>query len=296
MRHSVRYSQNFLHSPRLVGQLVAGSSIGPTDVVLDIGAGSGIITAALASTCQKVLAYEADAPLAAKLSSTFKPTPNVKVISGDFLDAPLPNDSYKVFANIPFNKTSDILRKLLDAPNPPADSYLVIQREAALKAMGTAGRESLFSILHKPWFDTAITHRFHPSDFTPAPRVDIALLRVTRRPKPLVTDYARPTYCDLVAYVFNHANPNILPSVQKLFPGKVFALVQAELGAQLTAKPSQLSFDTWQTLLRLFMTNPNQQSRRLIAGSAAKLQREATTIEKYHRTRVSKNWRSEATS
>lgn len=293
MRRSVRYSQNFLKNPRLVEQLVAKSSLGADDVVLDIGAGSGSITSVLAKRSKKVLAYEADERLAAKLAADFKDTLNVKIIRGDFLAQELPKDPYKVFANIPFNKTSDMARKLLDTGNPPADSYLIIQREAALKIMGSKGHESLVSILRKPWFDLSLAFRFQPSDFVPTPRVNIVLLHVTHRSKPLVTNYARPLYLDLVAYVFNHANPNILPSLQKLFPGKAFATVDTAFGSKVTTKPSQFAITDWLTLLDLFMKNPNQQSRRLVRGAYAKLQRESETIEKHHRTRVSKNWREE---
>jgi len=70
-RRSVRYSQNFLHDRRLVGRLLARSSIGPDDVVYEIGPGRGIITEALAARCRRVVAVEKDPLLAARLQRRF---------------------------------------------------------------------------------------------------------------------------------------------------------------------------------------------------------------------------------
>lgn len=290
MKQSVRLSQNFLRNPKLVEQLVADSSIGPDDTVLDIGAGSGGITRALAAKAKHVIAYEADERLATNLVGQSLITPNVEVIMGDFLTSPLPTEPYKVFANIPFNLTSDIVRKLLDGFNPPLEAYLLLQREAALKFMGEARHQTLLATLRGPWFEFDITYEFKPSDFTPQPAVKIVLLHVKQRTESLILATETDTYEDFVSYIYNHANPNILPSLQKLFPGKLFAGIEHALGPKLTAKPSQLELHDWLAMFRVFTASAADLQKKIVAGSASKLAAEVQTIEKHHRTRSAKNW------
>lgn len=89
--------------------------------MLEIGAGKGRITRCLAQYSGSVIAYELDPALAARLEGRLPE--NVRLYCADFLTAPLPRTPYKVFANIPFSRTTEILRKLTAAPlaarNPP---------------------------------------------------------------------------------------------------------------------------------------------------------------------------------
>ena len=292
MRRSVQYSQNFLRDPRLVEALVSQSGISQNDTVLDIGAGSGSITRTLAAKAGHVIAYEADERLATKLVGEFIANPNVQIVMGDFLASAVPTATYKVFANIPFNKTSDIVHKLLDSFNPPIDCFLIIQHEAALKFAGAPNRQTLFSALHGPWLRTEIVHTFQAHDFVPAPKVTAVLLRIEQRDESLVPTSESEIYRDFVSYIFNHANPNILPSLKQLFSGKNFDASEQALGNKLTAKPSQLEIHDWITLFRAFMATASNSQHQLIVGASVKQQREAASLEKHHRTRLDKNWRS----
>lgn len=294
MRRSIRLSQNFLRVTPAIDKMLAASSIGPADLVLDIGAGHGSLTTAIAERARHVIAIETDPALAAELRARFATHHNVEIHEGDFMAYPLPSEPYKVFANIPFNRTSDIIHKLLDGEHPPTDSYLILQREAAEKFAGLPGRQSLFSTLHAPWFALNIVRQFRQDDFTPEPGVAVVLLQCQQRADPLVPTSQRQLYLDLVSYMFNHANPNILPSLQKLFPHPQFDDVIAKLGAHATAKPSQLPYAAWFALFDAFVHAAQLPQHRLIHGAASKLIREAQAIEKHHRTRSDRNWRAQA--
>ena len=197
---------------------------------------------------------------------------------------------------IPFNRTSDIIHKLLDAANPPTDSYLILQREAADKFAGLSGRQSLFSIVHAPWFAFEVVHRFQPDDFTPKPSVAVIMLRCSQRTDPAITPDHRLLYEDFVSFIFNHANPNILPALRSLFMDNQFESILAGLGHNVTAKPSQLPPAAWLSLFQMFHQSASVKQLHLIQGTAKKLRVEAGTIEKHHRTRLSKQWRIESKS
>ena len=98
-------SQNFIRDPRLVAALIERSSLGPDDLVYEIGPGKGIITAQLARCCKRVIAIEKDPALALMLQKKFGHQPNLTIYNADFLRQPLPHQPYKVFSNIPFNIT-----------------------------------------------------------------------------------------------------------------------------------------------------------------------------------------------
>src|SRR4030095_961819 len=137
-------AQNFLRSPKLVRRLVGMSSIGPSDTVYEIGPGNGIITAALASVARQVIAIEKDPELVRRLRERFRPLDNIERVERDFLaysfrtrlskSAPSVRQEtgtteYKIFANIPYNITAQILRKILSERSNLGEGYLILQKE-----------------------------------------------------------------------------------------------------------------------------------------------------------------------
>ena len=145
----LRFSQNFIKDPQLVLSLIEKSSISLEDVVYEIGPGTGVITSALVNCCKKVIAIEKDSDLSAMLQRKLCHLPNLTIRTGNFLEYKLPRKPYKVFSNIPFCITSAIMTKLSTTQNPPEDSFLIMQKEAAEMFSGIP-HETLRSILLKP--------------------------------------------------------------------------------------------------------------------------------------------------
>ena len=175
-------SQHFLRSPRLALFLIGHSNIKKRDTVIDIGAGSGVITTALAKRCRQVIAVEPDAETVARLRQNVSKLHNVTVRQGDFLTMALPNGPYKVFANPPFHLSSDILRKLDQATNPPEAIYLILQKQFALKLLNNDRHYT--SQLGKQLFvhyAPRIRLPLRPEYFTPPPAVPTVLLELKRR-------------------------------------------------------------------------------------------------------------------
>lgn len=177
-------SQNFLTSQRIISRLLALTDLAPADTVLEIGAGKGHITRALAQRCRRVVTYEIDPLLAGRLKESLPP--NVRLYQQDFLRAPLPQGPYKVFANIPFDCTTAILRRLTQEGKPPERAWLIMEKGAAMRFAGTS-RETAVSLLLKPWWEVRIAYRLHREDFHPMPSVDCVLLELRRKPVPDIT-------------------------------------------------------------------------------------------------------------
>jgi 23S rRNA (adenine-N6)-dimethyltransferase len=288
LRHrGIAYSQNFLRSPRLVDRLLDRSGIGADDLVIEVGPGRGVITERLAARCRQVLAVEQDPVLAEELGVRFAEAANVALFAGDFLSFPLPLTAYKVFANIPFNITAAIVGKLTSGTSPPVDAYLAVQREAADRFLGIP-RQTLFAILIQPWFEPTVVHRFRPTDFVPRPGVEVVLLRMQRRPVPLVAPSDAALFGDFTTYVFTAWQPTVREALARLLPRHTIADIERAVGVSLDRPPSAIPFTTWVSLTGIF-SNVAGARRSVVRGARERLEQQQGHLQKMHRTRGSRS-------
>ena len=246
-RKQISLAQNFLKSPKLVRRLVRMSRIGLSDTVCEIGPGNGIITAALASVARHVIAVEKDPELVRRLRERFRPIENVEIVEKDFLNYStrfLAGADYKIFANIPYNCTAQIVRKILHERSTLCEAHLIMQKEAARKFAGSP-RETLFSILVKPFFDVQILVQLRRTDFWPVPNVDSVLLSIKRRARPLI--YLRDVvlYREFVQYGFERWKPNLKLAFKNVFTYQQWKRLARDLEFPLNATPTELSLEQW---------------------------------------------------
>ncbi len=278
------HTQNFLRDPALARMLVDRAGVKDTDLVYEIGAGTGTITAALADRCRAVIANEIDARLCDALRSRFAERPNVEVRCGDFRSQRLPTDPYKVFANPPFDITSEIVAKLVAAARPPDDSFLVVQREAAGRYCGVPD-ETLVGLLLKPFFAPSVVHRFRRDDFTPKPSVEAVMLRLRKRGPPLVAPADARAYRDLVVSGFTAWRPTIGAALARPFGARAAGRLLHAADLDSALRPAQISFGMWLRLYASFARMPDALRGR-ISGAEARLRRQQADLRKAHRSRA----------
>lgn len=167
-------SQHFLRSPKLALILIGHSNLKKRDTVIEIGAGSGVITSALAHRVKHVIAIEPDHITANKLRDNLskRNIKNIEIVEKDFLDYDLPTAPYKVFSNPPFHMSSKIIHKLIESNNPPGAFYLILQKQFALKLLNTDRHYTSqlgLQLIQK--YQTKIRLPLKPTDFTPPPAV-----------------------------------------------------------------------------------------------------------------------------
>jgi 23S rRNA (adenine-N6)-dimethyltransferase len=191
-----RLGQNFLR-PEVAERFVAEAGVRPGEFVVEIGAGDGAITGALARRGASVLAIELDPAWARRLRQRTDrgATDRVRVVEGDFLRLPLPRRPYRVVACLPFGRTTAILDRLLaDPERGPQRVDVIVQWEVARKRAATPPT-TLRSTTWAPWWECALGARIAATSFRPVPRVDGGVLTITRRapallPDAMATDYA----------------------------------------------------------------------------------------------------------
>lgn len=238
MKRLHTHSQHFLRSPRLVLELIGHTSLKKQDTVYDIGAGSGVITSALARKCTQVFAIELEPRTAALLRKNTAELSNVTVIEGDFLSLPLPTSPYKIFANIPFHISSAIIQKITEAPIPPTATYLIVQKQLANKLLPHhSGFSSQLGMLLGPRFSIRIRKRLKRTDFWPHPNVDTVLLEIKQRDQPLVSNQAMAAYKKFITTNFTT-------------PRSFSALPLHLVTKDPATKPSSLTLDQWLVLFQ----------------------------------------------
>jgi 23S rRNA (adenine-N6)-dimethyltransferase len=246
------YSQNRLRR-RLLRRLLARSSIDKGDLVYDIGAGDGVITLELVNRGARVVAIEKDRRLYLRLNRKIGNNILVTLRHEDFLAEELPKQvCYKVFANLPFVGTSSITRKLLFDSNPPVDSYLIMQKEAAEKLAGIH-REYMISLLLKPRFRFTVIHTFQAQDFFPVSGVEILMLRVEKRKQPLVSPKQAILYRRFVTHCMRCGKPTIKRALKDILSYTHFMKLAHDLHFTDKENPSELTFPQWLGLFDFFV-------------------------------------------
>lgn len=260
------FSQVFLKDRDLVVSLIERSSIGSRDIVLEIGPGQGIITRELVKRAGRVIAVEKDPQMCQALSGLVRDSNNLELYQTDALSFPLPKEPYKVFANIPFAIEGKLIRRLINAKNPPQDAYLVMRREVAERMAGVP-KESQFSILHKPWFDFEIFHKFRRGDFKPKPRAESVMLKIRKKEKTLVDQEDARLFKLLVEQGFGGGR-RIRQNLSLAFSSRQLKQLAQENNFHLSDKPSDLTLEQWLAVFEFFRHRVSESQRKKFMAKA----------------------------
>jgi 16S rRNA (adenine1518-N6/adenine1519-N6)-dimethyltransferase len=207
MRPKKKFAQHWLQSDKILDQIIMASIIQPSDCILEIGPGTGILTRRLLDKAKEVISVEIDRDLCQKLIKKFHTVENFLLLQEDFLECDLgklletfpqfhqPN---KVVANIPYNITGPILEKLLGKianpnPNPYDLIVLLVQKEVADRLVATSKTKSFGALTVRVQYlaQADLICDVPAKAFNPPPKVDSAVIALTPRPFPLSADNPR---------------------------------------------------------------------------------------------------------
>lgn len=159
---------------RVAAEIVRAARVAPGELVFDLGAGLGALTAPLAARAAHVVAVERSPEYAQALRRRL---PAVTVVCDDLRTVPLPRRDFRVVANIPFATTSALLHRLAGTPSL-VRADLVVEYGAA-RRFASGGRDAV-SLWLASRYETRVARRLPPSCFSPPPRVDAAVLVLVR--------------------------------------------------------------------------------------------------------------------
>lgn len=242
--------QHFLRCRWVVSTLLKAADVSPRDTVLEIGPGTGVLTHALSSSAQKVIAVEKDERIAQELENVLSKQDirNVDIVKADIL-AQLPRlrlGNVKIVANIPYYITSRLLRALLEAPQKPKLIALTIQKEVAERITAKPPHMNLLALSVQAYGKPKIIKKVPAECFSPKPKVDSSIIVISD----ISDDFFRKNnisetkFFEIVRYAFSQKRKTILTSLKKLIP-ELTPLILEKLAIKKTARPQELSLEQW---------------------------------------------------
>lgn len=185
MRPNKSFGQNFLVDRSVLERMVEAAEIKPEDQVLELGAGTGVLTRELARRARRVVAVELERDMFALLEKTTAALPNVERLARNllYLDPADVFDGvpYKLVANLPYYITAPTFRHFLESANKPRLLVVMVQYEVAQRMTAGPGEMSLLGVSVQFYGRPRIVARVPARAFYPAPKVDSAILRVDVR-------------------------------------------------------------------------------------------------------------------
>lgn len=252
-RHGLRprkhLGQHFLADPNIVDKIVRVAGVGPGDRVVEIGPGTGTLTAALAATGARVLAIEVDEGLAPVLAETVGGTERVELRFEDAARIDLADEltggPWALVANLPYNVGTPIVLDVLR--HVPAVTRIVVMvqsevagRLAARPGTGEYGVPSVVVGLHA---DVGDRFTVPPQVFVPPPNVGSTVIVLDRR----VADPRAERAIELAAAAFGQRRKMLRSSLAGVVTDPVAALEAA--GIDPTERPERLAPTAWLELV-----------------------------------------------
>jgi len=191
--------RHLLRSKDLAAAIVRDAGVEHGELVVDIGAGSGMLTAPLLAAGARVLAIEPDRRLASRLRHA---CPAATVIEADARDVAWPREPFRVVANLPFMLAADICRRLFADPTLPLRSADVIVEWDFAAKRARFWPSTAQTVVWSAWYELAVVRRLTPKDFVPPPSVAAGVLRARRRSEPLVDPRRAARYEAFVRHGF----------------------------------------------------------------------------------------------
>lgn len=183
-----RLGQNFLRDGSFLKRIADAADVAGDDEVLEIGAGTGVLTRSLLERARRVVAIELDNSLFQLLQTQLGSVPNLELWHGNALDfdpgACFPGP-YKLLGNIPYYITGPLVRRYLEVPHQPSVLVFMVQREVAERIVAKPGDLSVLGVSVQYYADAEIMARVPAGAFYPVPQVDSAILRLVPKTGPL---------------------------------------------------------------------------------------------------------------
>ena len=243
------FGQNFVSDPNTVRRIARMANVGPNDHVVEIGAGLGSLTLALAETGARITAIEIDHGIAPVLRDVVKDLPNVSVVVGDALELDWneiipPESKAVVVANLPYNVATPLVADLLDAIPQISRFVVMVQKEVALRLASSVGSSDYGAISVKVayWATARVLGDVPPSVFIPRPKVTSSIIEITRRETPAVGPHIAPQQLfKVIRTGFGQRRKMLRRSLAAIAIPENFVLA----GVSPEARPEELDVHQW---------------------------------------------------
>jgi len=248
--------QNFLIDQSVVRELVDIAGVRKDDTVLEVGAGTGVVTLELAKRGGKIITVEFDRDLIPTLEENLKGFSNVEIINADILQletGKLKPENFKIVGSIPYQITSPLIHKILHSKDRPKSITFIIQKEVAEKIAAKPPHATYLSNFVDNFGETHVVKVIKPGAFSPQPKVDSAIIHIELYQKPKIEDTFK------LEKFLHHGFTQPRKMLHHRFDAEI--LTGSKILPQ--ARPARLSKEDWRNLYReLSRTRERSKTRR----------------------------------
>ncbi len=254
--------QHFLVDRGVLEKIISAAELEPSDTVIEVGPGLGVLTGELVKKAANVIAIEADSKLASSLQKTFSKIPQLTVLNADVLEIDpgeifaKKRQSYKIVANLPYYIAAPILRHFLEASLKPSLMVVMVQKEVGQSIVAAPGDMSILGISVQLYGKPTIVDYVPAQSFYPQPKVDSAIVRIDVYPKPVVEVRDIAGFFEIVKAGFSAPRKQIRNSLAlglQVTSAETEELLE-KAGISPQRRPETLSLDEWAKLHRAFVS------------------------------------------
>ncbi len=259
-RHSKSLGQNFLSDKNIIDAIIEGSEIGAEDLVIEIGPGMGVLTAAAAECASRVVAVEIDRHLIPILTETLENYDNVEIINADVMKTDLSevvekyrtSGKVRIIGNLPYYITTPIVMKLLEERVPADSITIMMQKEVADRIKASPGSKTYGALSVAVGFYCTVRHIANaPKEvFVPRPKVDSTVIRLDVRQERPVDLVDEKLFFETIKKGFGQRRKTLLNSLTGIrgMPKESIAAVLADCGIDSRRRAETLSMSEFADL------------------------------------------------
>lgn len=251
-----KFGQNFLVDSTVVSRMVQAADIHPTDAVLEIGPGLGVLSELLAGVAGRLFLVEVDTVLADRLRTRFAHHDLVHIITADFLDldlaATFPETPTRVVASLPYNVATPILFRLLEHRRQFPTATVMLQKEVAERLSAQAGTKEYgaLSVMIQLYATVTKVFTVQPGSFFPAPKVQSQVVNLMFQDSPRVVVREQAVFRRVVKAAFGQRRKTLRNALKAVGYSKLESL-SARSGIDFQRRGETLSLEEFAILANL---------------------------------------------
>jgi 16S rRNA (adenine1518-N6/adenine1519-N6)-dimethyltransferase len=261
---SKRLGQHFLRDRRTIQRIIEALAPKRDETIIEIGPGTGALTAELVESASRVVAVEFDRKLAPLLSERFREFPNFKLVMADALTVDFcaeifPARSARLVANLPYNISTAILQRLIAQRACIEEMILMLQREVVERVLAPAGTSDrgFISVLVEAYCEAEKLFDVAPGAFRPPPKVWSSVMRVVFRPRINAETTDERLLWEVVSAGFAQKRKTMLnnlrhapePLQERLKRNGGASIVLCKAQVDLQRRAETLSVDEWRRIV-----------------------------------------------